>query len=134
MVTQVSDEREIDEFAKSVGEWLLTQRFGSIQPVAYRWSLFDPPPDWPDEGDHVVIELTVEDPPPPPKTWRSLPEEEALDALLWPEEDMRAAERATGDCALSMDIPRGIAPLMPVRVVFLARSEVEGNGRLPVDD
>ena len=134
MVTQVRDERAIAEFAERIGDWLLEQRFGSVQPVAYRWRLFDPPPDWPDEGDHVVIELTVEDPPPPPENWRSLPQEEALNALLWPEEDTRAAERATSDRALGMDIPRGIAPLMPVRVVFLARSEVEGNGLLPADD
>lgn len=134
MVTQVRDDKAIAEFAKSVAEWLLTQRFGSVVPVAFRWYCFDPPPDWPDEGDHVVIELTVEDPLPPPENWRSLPEEEALNALLWPEEHMQSAEKAAHDYALSLDIPQGIAPLMPVRVVFLARSEVEGNGRLPLND
>ena len=134
MVTQVRDDSTIDEFAKNVSEWLLAQRFGSIVPVAFRWYLFDPPADWPDEGDHVVIELTVEDPPPPPKGWRSLPQEEALNALLWPEEDMQAAEKATLAHALCLEIPRGIAPLRPVTVVFLARSEVEGDGRLPFDD
>lgn len=134
MVTQVRDENAIEHFAECIGAWLLGQRFGSIRPVAYRWRLFDPPVDWPDEGDHVVVELTVEDPPPPPEEWRSLPQEEALNALLWPEADMRAAEKATHDFALALDVPRGIAPLMPVRVVFLARSEVEGNGRLPIDD
>ena len=133
MVATVRDENEIADFARSVGDWLLTQSFRSIKPVTYRWYPFDPPPDWPDEGDHVVIELTVEDPPPPPEDWRSLPEEEMFKALLWPEEDLQAAEKAAHDYALCLDIPPGIAPLMPVRVRFLARSEAEGNGRLPFD-
>ena len=133
MVTQVRDERAIAEFATQIGAWLLGQRFGSIKPVAWRWSLFDPPPDWPDEGGHIAIELTVEDPPPPPPGWRDLPWDEQLNALLWPEEDMRAAQQATHDHALRLAIPRGIAPLMPVRVAFLARSEAEGDGRVPLD-
>ena len=62
MVAQIVDNNAIDEFATRVGEWLLTQRFGSVVPVAFRHFLWEPPGDWRTEPPHVVIELTVEDP------------------------------------------------------------------------
>ena len=68
MVTQVRDDSAIDEFAKNVSEWLLTQRFGSVVPVAFRHFLWEPAPDWRAEPPRVVIELTVEDPRPLQKT------------------------------------------------------------------
>ena len=44
MVATVRDENEIADFARSVGDWLLTQSFRSIKPVTYRWYPFDPAP------------------------------------------------------------------------------------------
>ena len=55
-------------------------------------------------------------------------------AWHWPEADTDAAEMATLAYALCQEIPAGIAPLRPVTVKFLARSEAEGDGRLPLND
>jgi len=127
----VLDERAVDEFATSVGEWLLTQRFASVVPVAYRHFLRKPSGDWRTDPPHVVIELTVEDPPPPPENWRSLPFEEQVRAWHWPEADTDAAEMAALAYALTQDIPEGIAPLKPVTLKFLAQSEAERAERPP---
>ena len=131
MASPFADQDAIDAFARDVGEWLLTQRFGSVVPVAYRHFLWEPSPDWRAEPPRVVIELTVEDPPPPPEDWRSLPFEEQVKAWHWPEADTDAAEMATLAYALTRPIPAGIAPLRPVSIKFLARSEAEGGGREP---
>ena len=125
MVTRDRDEQTIEAFAQNVGEWLLTQRFGSIEPLAFRHYLGEPPLDSTDELPHVVIELTVEDPPPPPSDWRSRPIEEATKLLLWPEKDMEAAESAAIQFAHHLGLPAGIRPRRPLRVVCLERSGVE---------
>ena len=119
MDSPIVDENAIDEFATSVGQWLLTQRFGSVVPVAYRHFLWEASPDW-----------RVE---PPPENWRSLPFEEQVKAWHWPEADTDAAEMAALGYALCLDVPAGLAPLRPVSVRFLARSEAEGNGRARAD-
>ena len=129
MVPEFADEHAIDEFAASVGEWLLTQRFGSVVPVAYRHFFWEPPGDWRTDPPHVVIELTVEEPPPPPVSWRSLPFEEQVRAWHWPEADTDAAEMAALAYALTLEIPAGLAPLSPVTIKFLARSEAERDER-----
>ena len=41
MASHLRDDRAIDRFATSIGDWLLTQRFGSVVPVAYRHFLKD---------------------------------------------------------------------------------------------
>ena len=133
MDTPIVDDNEIDEFATSVGEWLLTQRFGSVVPVAFRHFLWEPAPDWRAEPPRVVIELTVEDPPPPPENWRSLPFEEQVRAWHWPEADTDAAEMAALGYALCQEVPPGVAPLRPVSVRFFARSEAEGDERSLLD-
>ena len=129
MDAPVVDDNVIDEFATSVGEWLLSQRFGSVVPVAFRHFLWEPSPDWRVEPPRVVIELTVEDPPPPPENWRSLPFEEQVRAWHWPEADTDAAEMAALGYALCQEVPPGLATLRPVSVRFLARSEAEGDVR-----
>jgi hypothetical protein len=131
MVLPDRNDNAIDAFATNVGEWLLTQRFGSVVPVAYRHFLWEPPPGLQFEPPHVVIELTVEDPPPPPENWRSLPFEEQVKAWHWPEADTDAAEMAAVAYALTLELPAGIAPLRPVTVRFVARSEAERGSRLP---
>lgn len=125
MVTRTRDEETIEGFAQAVGEWLLTQQFGSIEPVAFRHYLGEPPLDSTDELPHLVIELTVEDPPPPRSDWRSLPIEEATKLLLWPEKDMEAAENAAIEYARDLGLPAGIRPRWPLRVVCLRRSGAE---------
>ena len=125
----VLDERAVDEFATSVGEWLLTQRFGSVVPVAYWHFIREPSGDWRTDPPHVVIELTVEDPPPPPDNWRSLPFEDQVRAWHWPEADTDAAEMAALGFALTQEVPAGVAPLRPVTVKFLAQSEAERTER-----
>ena len=125
MVTRARDEQAIEEFAQDMGEWLLAQRFGSIRPVAFRHYLGEPPLDSTDELPHLVIELTVEDPPPPPAGWRSLPIEEATKLLLWPEKDMEAAENAAIQHAHDLGLPAGIRSRWPLRVVCLRRSGPE---------
>ncbi|MDE2669391.1 MAG: hypothetical protein OXI51_07015 [Chloroflexota bacterium] len=125
MVIRARDEQAIEEFAQTVGEWLLAQRFGSIEPVAFRHYLGEPPLDSTDELPQLVIELTVEDPPPPPSDWRSRPIEEATKLLLWPEKDMEAVESAAIQYAHDLGLPDGIRLRWPLRVVCLERSGVE---------
>ncbi len=127
MVAPDRDDNAIEAFATSIGEWLLTQRFGSVVPVAFRHFLWEPSPDWSADPPRVVIELTVEDPPPPPENWRSLPFEEQVRAWHWPEADTDAAEMAAVAYALTHELPAGIAPLRPVSIKFLARSEAQGE-------
>ena len=129
MASPTLDHSAIDKFATSVGQWLLTQRFGSVVPVAFRHFLREPSPDWQVDPPFVVIELTVEDPPPPPENWRSLPFEEQVKAWHWPEADTDAAEMAAIAYALTQQLPPGLAPLRPVSIKFLARSEAEAGGR-----
>ena len=133
MVTEVRSDRAIDEFATNVGEWLLTQRFGSITPVAFRWYLHEPYPD-DDELPHVVIELTVEDPPPPPDDLYLRSQEEQVKLLLWPEEDMCAAEERSQEHIARLEAPPGLRGYWPARVVLLERSGVEDNGSRPAND
>ena len=129
MGLQPLDHSAIDEFARSVGNWLLAQRFGAVVPVSFRHFLWEPSPDWRTEPPRVVIELTVEDPPPPPENWRSLPFEDQVRAWHWPEADTDAAEMAAVAYALTREVPAGLDPLTPVSVRFFARSEAESDGR-----
>ena len=68
MVTRPDTRDEIDEFANAIGEWLLTQQFGSIKPLAFRHRM-----GWDRDEDesYVVIELLVTDPPPLPSQEKS---------------------------------------------------------------
>ena len=125
MVTQVRDERAIAEFATQIGAWLLGQRFGSIKPVAWRWRLWEPPPEDPDDLPHVVIELTVEDPLAPPDDWRELPWDQQINVLLWPRADMDALDEALRGYAARIAAPHGIKRGWPVEAVLLSRSEAE---------
>ncbi len=125
MVTQVRGERAIADFAERIGEWLLAQRFGSIRPVAYRWRLWEPSPEDPDDLPHVVIELTVEDPPAPPDDWRTLPWDQQVKLLLWPRADMDALDEALREHAATVPAPHGVKPGWPVEVTLLSHSEAK---------
>ncbi len=125
MVTQVRDDLAIADYAERIGAWLLAQRFASIQPVAYCWRLWEPPPEDPDDLPHVVIELTVEDPPTPPDDWRTLPWDQQVKARLWPRADMDALDEALRNHAASIPVPDGVKRGWPVEVTLLSRSEDE---------
>ena len=124
MVIEVYDKQAVGEFACKVGDWLLTQRFGTVVPVEYRWYLSDPESDDGDEA-HVVIELTVEDPPPPPPDYDSLPWRERMRLDLWPREDMDAVETAADAYACKIGAPAGLSQWRPAFVVLNGRSSIE---------
>ncbi len=136
MVTQAPDAAAIKAFADAIGEWLLTQRFGQITPLAYAHSLWEPRPDDRLDGElpHLVIDLLVADPPPPPPEWHRLNEKRSGDmslpeigewarAQLWPREDMQAVDEAARTYAAEHGLPPGVSLHPPLTVRLLARSE-----------
>lgn len=135
MVTEVRSDRAIDEFATNVGEWLLTQRFGSITPVAFRHRMWEPGPDYGDAEPHVVIELVVEDPPAPANNGTPLSRDDGewAKSLLWPQAEMDAVRTTALEYARGIGIPEGIAARWPVDVQFFACSEAETCGFAPLD-
>lgn len=142
MVTQARDETAIDDFAKAIGEWLLTQRFGAITPLAFDHSLWEPRDPVPGELPHVTIDLLVNDPPPPPPAWHELNKrldlslaemEEWAQGKLWPRDDMDAVDAAARACAREIGIPEGITRGTPVRVRLFGRTEAEDRFP-PLDD
>ena len=145
MVTQARDDTAVERFADSIGEWLLTQRFGAITPLAFRHRLWESRSDDRIEGElpHVVIELLVEDPSPPPPQWRrpsegedlSLKEmQERAEAILWPRKDMDAVDKAARDRVVGLALPPGIDAHRPVVVHLFGRSEAKECGFPPRDD
>ena len=144
MVTQARDDTAIERFADGIGEWLLTQRFGAITPLAFRYRLWEPRAADRLEGElpHVVIELLVEDPPPPPPHWRRPSEGEDLtlkelqeraEAILWPQQDMDAADQAARDHVAGLSLPDGIDSHRPLVVHLFGRSEATECG-FPLGD
>ncbi len=144
MVTQARDDTAIERFADGIGEWLLTQRFGAITPLAFRYRLWEPRADDRIEGElpHLVIELLVEDPPSPPPHWSPPREEEGLslhdlqkraEAVLWPRKDMDSVDKAAKDRVVSLALPLGIDAHRPVVVHLFGRSEAKECG-FPAND
>ena len=140
MGTQLEQAPAVREFATAIGEWLLTQRFGTITPLAFRYRVWEPRDPVPGEMPHVVIELLVNDPSSPPPEWLRLSEEERRErpvrewaqALLWPRADRDAVREAAEARARSLCIPDGIASYWPVEVDLFARSEAGECGFPPV--
>ncbi len=142
MVTQARDDTAIDEFAQSIGEWLLTQSFGEITPLAFLHALWEPRDPCKGELPHIAIDLLVNDPPPPPPEWDRLNKrlnlsleelEEWAQGKLWPRADMDAVDNATRAHARELGIPKGLTLGTPVRVRLFGRSEAEGSFP-PLDD
>ena len=123
MVTQAPDAVAIKEFAEAVGDWLLTQRFGQIQPLAYRHRIWEPRPDDRAAGErpHVVIELVVEDAPPRQRS-------NGAPSPAWLREDRRAVRQAARECALTVGVPPGIDPGWPIQVDLFGRSDAATCG------
>ena len=137
MTTRLEQTAPVREFATGIGEWLLTRRFGSITPLAFRWQVWESYEEEPDPP-HVVIELLVNDPPAtaewqPPKDGKreelSLADiREWAEALLWPRADMDAVWDAATARARVIGIPEGIDRTWPVHVNLVARSDAGACG------
>ena len=124
MVIRTGTRDEIDEFANAIGEWLLTQEFGSIRPLAFRHRL-----GWDRDEDesYVVIELLVSDPPspPPPEELSQMSREELAAVLSWPLDDWKAVFAAAQERGKELGPPPGILPHWPVDVRMFAEREVD---------
>ncbi len=124
MVTRPGTRDEIEEFANAIGEWLLTQQFGSIKPLAFRhrrgW-------DRDEDESYVVIELLVTDPPPPSREVlrRMRTREELAAALTWPLEDWKSVFEGADAKGKELGPPPGILTYRPVDVRMFAEREVD---------
>lgn len=125
MVTRPGTLDVIDEFANAIGEWLLTQRFGAITPLAFRHRLGW---DRDEEESYVVIELLVTNPPSPPsreELGKMKSREELAEALTWPLDDWKSVFEAAQAKAKEIVPPPGILAYWPVDVRMFAEREVE---------
>ena len=125
MVTRPGTRDEIDEFANAIGEWLLTQEFGSIKPLAFRHRMGW---DRDEEQSYVVIELLVSDPPPPPSREalkQMKTREELAAALTWPLDDWKSVFEAAQARGKELGPPPGILVYRPVDVRMFAEREVD---------
>ena len=134
MTTPPATRDEIDRFATEIGEWLLTQEFGAIKPLAFRHRL-----GFSREGDdlepYVVIELLVSDPPPPPprEKWLGMELQDLAAALSWPLDDWKAVHEAAQAKGAEWGPPPGIIPHWPVDVRLFSVSHAEQHGFETVD-
>ena len=128
MVTRSRSGAEIDDFADAVGNWLLTQEFGSIKPLAFRHRL-----GFVDDETYVVIELLVSDPPPRPEKWYLMDQEELMDAMTWPLDDYHALDDAAVDKAVKLGPPPRLIAHRPVGLRLFPAAEAEQYGFDPVD-
>ena len=133
MTERLEQTAPVREFATAIGEWLLARRFGSVTPLAFRWRLWEA---YEDHGvlPHVVIELLVNDPPPPSAEWLALSEEERAARPIrewarnstWPREDMDALQEAARERAKALGVPEALDGGWPVNVVPFGRGEAHG--------
>ena len=125
----------VRDFALAVGEWLLSRRFGTITPLAFRYYLWESF-EYDEIPPHVVFDLLVNDPPPPPPEWLALSEEERherpvrewADARLWPREDRRALRGVVVARAREVGVPDAIDDALPVQVALFGRTEAKEMG------
>ena len=135
METRLDQTAPVREFATGIGEWLLARRFGSVTPLAFRWRLWEAYED-DDVAPHVVIELLVNDPPPPSAEWLALSEEERAARpirewarnVLWPREDRRAVRDAARERAHALGVPDALDAAWPVDVALFGHTEAKETG------
>ncbi len=138
MATLPGTRDEIGEFANAIGEWLLTQEFGTIKPLAFRHRL-----GLSEEDDglqpYVVIELLVTDP-----EERELSIDDPADLApvtiplpegirTWRFDDGEAVFRAARAKAGELGLPPGILSGWPVDVRLFSASRAGQHGFDPVD-
>ena len=134
METRLEQTAPVREFATAIGEWLLARRFGFITPLAFRWQVVP----YQDDGIRpcLLIELLVNDPPPPSAEWCALSEEERAarpirewaQSILWPRVDRRALREGALERARALGVPDAIDTAWPVTVALIARTEAEELG------
>ena len=136
MTTRLDQTAPVQEFATAIGEWLLARRFGSVTPLAFRWRLWEAYYEDDLVPTHVVMDLLVNDPPPPSAEWLALSEEERRARPIrewasnrtWPLEDRRALNEAAEARARAIGVPDGLDTVMPVMVMLRGRTEAEKHG------
>ena len=144
MGTRLEQAPAVREFATAIGEWLLTQRFGTITPLAFRYRLWELPDSPPDEMPMLVLDVLVNDPPPPPEEWHRLKDMKTDDMTmaeygewvrggLWPFVDMNAIDEAVNARAFRLGFPEGLS-YWPVVVNLFGRSDARECGFPSVDD
>ena len=138
MTARLEETPPVRDFATAIGEWLLARRFGAITPLAFRYRVWESHEECPHEIlPYVVIELLVNDPPPPSPEWRRLNEKDAMrlslreigewaQGRLWPRADMDAVRDAAEAHAKEIGVPDGIDRTWPVHVVLYGRTEAQG--------
>ena len=142
MTTRLEQTAPVRAFATAIGEWLLARRFGSVTPLAFRWRLWEAYGDDDLVPTHLVMDLLVNDPPPPSAEWLALSEEERAARPirewarngLWPRDDMDAVRDAARTRALDVGPPDGIDRTWPVHVLFVARSDAGACGFPAIND
>ena len=136
MTTRLEETAPVRAFAAAIGEWLLTQRFGSVTPLAFRWRLWEAYYEDDLVPTHIVMDLLVNDPPPPSPEWLALSEEERrarpirewAQNDIWPHEDMDALHEAARERARAIGVPEALDTAMPVMVMLRGRTEAEKLG------
>ena len=135
MTTRLDQTAPVREFAMAIGEWLLARRFGSVTPLAFRWQVWESYLD-DDALPLVVIELLVNDPPPPSAEWLALSEAERAARPIrewarnstWPREDMDALDEAVLEHACAIGVPDSLNAAWPVVVALRGRTEAKKRG------
>ena len=135
METRLEQTAPVQEFATAIGEWLLARRFGSVTPLAFRWRVWESYL-YDDARPLVLLELLVNDPPPPSAEWLALSVEERAARPIrewarnstWPREDMDALEEAARERAWALGVPDGLDATWPVVVGPIGRTEAEKYG------
>ena len=134
MTTRLEQTAPVREFATAIGEWLLARRFGSVTPLAFRWQVGELHLDG-EVFPHIIMELLVNDPPPPSPEWLALSEDERAarpirewEGLLWPREDMDALDKAALERARALGVPEALDDVVPVVVALIGRTEAEKLG------
>ena len=133
MSERIEDMPAVREYATAIGEWLLARRFGSITPLAFRWHLWESYEDPEHIPPHVVIDLLVNDPPPPSPEWLALSHEEQAARPIrewaqqgnWPFADMDELEDGALAYADALGVPDALDTALPVEVEPFGRTQAK---------
>ena len=132
MTERIEDMPAVREYATAIGEWLLARRFGSITPLAFRWQVEELHLDG-EVFPYIMIDLLVNDPPPPSPEWLALSREEQ-DARpigewaqqgCWPFADMDELEEGALAYAETLDVPDVLDAALPVLVGLFGRTQAK---------
>ena len=134
MIERLEQTAPVREFATAIGECLLARRFGFITPLAFRWQVGELHLDG-EVFPYIIMELLVNDPPPPSAEWLALSKDERVarpirewEGRLWPREDMDAVDEAALERARALGVPEALDDVVPVVVALIGRTEAEKLG------